>query len=220
VDRRLELVAENRMIRRSQLGVSENAFYIASEEVATHSGDTRELICAGRLDWIKGLDLAIEALSLLPTEYRLRIVGKGPAESSLRALATSMGVISRVTIEPPVPRSALSVLYAQADLFLFTSAEVAGLVWVEALASGLPVVAFDGETEVAAAARYLPGIHLAVAGQRRCENVQRFADAIKAAADAPRDPDVLRTATLQQYGWDGLVATIREAYCAAMEANR
>lgn len=220
VDRRLNLSVANRAIRRSQLGVSENAFYIGSETATVRTGDARELICAGRLDWIKGLDLAIEALSLLPDKYCLRIVGKGPAESSLRALATRLGVTTRVTFQPSVPRSALPAIYAQADLFLFTSAEVGGLVWVEALASGLPVVAFDGDTEVAAAARHLPGIHLAVAGRGRRENVERFADAIKTAADVPRNPAVLRTAALQQYGWDRLAATIREAYCLAIGANR
>lgn len=220
VDRRLDFPATNRTIRRSQLGVSESTFYICSDEVATRIGGSRELICAGRLDWIKGLDLAIEALSLLPVGYRLRIVGKGPAESRLRALATRVGVTSRVTFQPPVSRSALSALYAQADLFLFTSAEVAGLVWVEALASGLPVVAFDGDTEVAAAARHLPGIQLAVAGQGRRENVESFAAAIRKAADVPRNSAVLRTAALKHYGWDSLATTIGEAYCVATEGSR
>ncbi len=217
VDRRLEIPVTNRTIRRSQLGASESAFHTGFETAGISNGSTRELICAGRVDWIKGLDIAIEALVLLPEEYRLRIVGNGPAEPRLRALASQLDVSSRVTFQPPVPRDALSALYEQADLFLFTSAEVAGLVWVEALASGLPVVAFDGMTEVALAARYLPGIQLAVTGQGRLENVENFSVAIKIAAEAPRNPAVLRAAVLKHYGWNELSATINNAYRVAME---
>lgn len=218
VDRRLDLACVKTVIRRSQLGANEKAFRITNNNVQHFSGGKIELICAGRLDWIKGLDLATEALSLLPKEYRLRIVGKGPAEQQLRALTAHLDVKDRVIFQTAVPRSELSALYAQATLFLFTSAEVAGLVWVEALASGLPVVAFDGETEVAAAARHLPGILLASKGEGRRGQIERLADAIRTAANVPRDPVALRTAVLEHYGWDGLVETIRVAYSKALAA--
>lgn len=220
VDRRLDLSAARKVIRRSQLGVSEEAFRVTIESSPCHPGESKELICAGRLDWIKGLDLAIEALSFLPAEYRLRIVGKGPAESRLRALAARLGVEKRVAFQPPVPRSELSDLYAHSDLFLFPSAEVAGLVWVEALTSGLPVVAFDGATEVAAAARHLPGIQLASEGPTRRAQVKNLAAAIRASADLPRVPAALRAAVLKHYRWDELAATIREAYRAVVEPSR
>lgn len=220
VDRRLDLSSVSTVIRRSQLGVSEDTFHLSTYSTHPLAGEGKELICAGRLDWIKGVDLAIEALSLLPAEYRLKIVGKGPAASRLRALAVQLGVATRVAFQPPVPRSELSDLYAQADLFVFPSAEVAGLVWVEALTSGLPVVAFDGATEVAAAAHHLPGIRLAAEGRTRRAQVKNLAAAIRAAAGVPRVPAALRAAVLKHYGWDALATTIREAYSAAAEPSR
>jgi glycosyltransferase involved in cell wall biosynthesis len=220
VDRRLDLSAARKVIRRSQLGVSEEAFSVSTESAPSIPRTNRELICAGRLDWIKGVDLAIEALSLLPAKYCLRIVGRGPAESRLRALAAQLGLETRVTFQPPVPRSELSELYARSDLFLFPSAEVAGLVWVEALTSGLPVVAFDGATEVAAAAGHLPGIHIAAEGATRRAQVENLATAIRASVDLPRTPAELRAAVLKHYSWDELAATILEAYREMVEHSR
>ena len=219
VDHRLDLSSARKVIRRSQLGVSEEAFRMSTASAPSLPGRNKELICAGRLDWIKGVDLAIQALSLLPAEYHLKIVGRGPAESRLRTLAAQLGLETRVTFQPPVPRSQLWDLYAHSDLFLFPSAEVAGLVWVEALTSGLPVVAFDGATEVAAAARHLPGIHIAAAGSTRRAQVENLAAAIRASADLPSIPDELRVAVLKHYRWDELVAAIREAYRAVGEPS-
>ena len=219
VDQRLGLARIDKVIHRSQLGTSADIFRLSpggSSHVPTSS---KELICAGRLDWIKGVDLAIEAVALLPDEFRLRIVGKGAAETRLRTLAKQLGIEARVMFQAPVTRSTLSDLYAQADQFLFTSAEVAGLAWVEALACGLPVVAFEGRTEIANAARTHPGIRLVPAGGRRCEQIEKLAATIRAAAEMPRNPTELRAAVMKRYNWDGLTDTIREAYRRALAVS-
>ncbi|KJS28786.1 MAG: hypothetical protein VR64_22865 [Desulfatitalea sp. BRH_c12] len=220
VNQRLDLKRAKKVLQRSQLGVNEDDFLTLGGSDMFHAKGSKELVCAGRLDWIKGIDLALEAMVLLPPEYRLKIIGKGPAEQRLRVLAVKLDVEKRVVFQPPVPRNALSAIYAQADIFLFTSAEEAGLVWVEALASGLPVVAFDGETEVAAAARHIPGIQLAKGRGARRAQVEGLAAAIKAAAVMPRDPGALRTSVLKHYGWDSLAATISEAYREAIRPSR
>jgi glycosyltransferase involved in cell wall biosynthesis len=220
VDRRLNLSCVKTVIRRSQLGVSETDFSVSPSYTSNHDTGQIQLICAGRLDWIKGLDLAIEALSHLPAQFHLRIIGKGPSEARLRALVMQLGLERRVMFHPPAPRSSLSVLYAHADLFLFTSAEVGGLAWVEALASGLPVVAFDGLTEVTAAAHYLPGIHLATAMKTRHGHVVSLASAIRSAALVPRDPIAISAAALAHYGWDGLASIINDAYSGAIGSMR
>ena len=216
VNRRLALPQTSRVIQRSQLGVNEADFPINIASSQNRACPGRELIYAGRLDWIKGVDLAIEALSLLPREFRLRIAGKGPAESRLRALVAHLNVEKRVTFQPPVSRKELSRIFSQADLFLFTSAEVAGLAWVEALACGLPVVAFNGVREVADAALHLPGIHLVKVEKTRRSQIESLAAAISAAAEEPRNAATLSEAVLEKYRWEKLATTIREAYCAAM----
>jgi glycosyltransferase involved in cell wall biosynthesis len=97
----------------------------------------------GRLAAEKGADQILEAFlrarELLPAgAIRLMIAGAGPEEAALRALASSdvlfLGVLDR---ERSLPR-----LYASADAFLFASlTETLGLVVLEAMACGLPVIA-------------------------------------------------------------------------------
>jgi glycogen(starch) synthase len=98
------------------------------------------LLYLGRIDERKGVDLAIEALGELPDEATLRVVGSGDAEEAarLRALAPA----GRVSFER-VPRSELPALVAGADALLFPVRwrEPWGLVPLEAMAAGTPVVA-------------------------------------------------------------------------------
>ena len=98
------------------------------------------LIYLGRIDERKGVDLAIEALAHLPDEATLRIVGSGDDEelARLRALAPP----DRVTFAG-VPRAELPELVASMDALLFPVRwrEPWGLVPLEAMAAGTPVVA-------------------------------------------------------------------------------
>ncbi|HEY4306663.1 MAG TPA: glycosyltransferase family 1 protein [Gemmatimonadaceae bacterium] len=97
----------------------------------------------GRLAAEKGVDKIIRAFNrareLLPAgAARLVIAGSGPEEPALRALAGPdvlfLGILDR--------KRALPRLYASADVFLFSSlTETLGLVVLEAMASGLPVIA-------------------------------------------------------------------------------
>jgi glycosyltransferase involved in cell wall biosynthesis len=101
------------------------------------------LLCLGRIDPRKGLATAVRALARLP-ECRLRIVGTGDARhtSELRALADELGVSGRLCFEE-VPRDGVRDAYADADAFLFPVLwpEPFGLVPLEAMAVGRPVLA-------------------------------------------------------------------------------
>lgn len=220
VNHRLKLEQTGKVIIRSQLGVDEADFSLNDTTASKHENAHKELICAGRLDWIKGVDLIIEALLHLPSEFRLRLVGTGPAEKQLRALASNLELDSRICFQQPVSRMKLAELYADADLFIFSSAEVAGLVWVEALACGLPVVAFDGETEVAAASHYLPGIQVVTCNGERSAQVKALANTIQQAIEHTHDAAELREAVLAHYSWAALALVIDDAYHQALEAAR
>jgi glycosyltransferase involved in cell wall biosynthesis len=97
----------------------------------------------GRLAAEKGVDRIVHAFarareSLPAGAARLIIAGAGPAEEALRILAGPdvlfLGVLDR--------QRALPRLYASADAFLFSSlTETLGLVVLEAMSSGLPVIA-------------------------------------------------------------------------------
>jgi glycosyltransferase involved in cell wall biosynthesis len=215
VEKRLKLNNKISIIRRSQLGVSSDGLgpYI---NCSSRIKNEVRLVCAGRLDWIKGLDIAIESLSLLPVEYKLRIVGKGPAKNRLLNLAKALNVDDRIDFEGSVERNRLAEIYADSDIFVFASAEVAGLVWVEALSCGLPVVAFDSPGEVSDAQKYLPGIYLARQSDIRDENLKSFASMIQVAENAKCNHESIRTEVLRKYQWSSLSDVIEKAYSEAM----
>jgi phosphatidylinositol alpha 1,6-mannosyltransferase len=101
------------------------------------------LLHVGRLAPEKGVERILRGFAaarqgLPDREIRLVIAGEGPREAALRAEApdgvTFLGNLDRRTMLP--------ALYASADAFLFSShTETLGLVILEAMASGLPVVA-------------------------------------------------------------------------------
>ena len=103
----------------------------------------RFLYC-GRVDERKGIDLAIESLAHMPAAATLRVVGGGDAAhlEALRGLALRLGLGGRVSFERH-PRSELPAVYAEADATLFPVRweEPFGLVPLESMATGRPVIA-------------------------------------------------------------------------------
>lgn len=100
------------------------------------------LLCAGRIEPRKGIDTVIRALPLLPSAH-LTVVGRGDDTVllELQTLATSLGVGDRVEWAV-TDRAGLAERYREADAVVFpvTWEEPFGLVPVEAMACGTPVV--------------------------------------------------------------------------------
>lgn len=111
------------------------------------------LLCLGRLDERKGVDVAVDALALLPGDVRLTVVGGGDAAvaDALRARAERAGVGARLDLRPAVDRADLPALFAAHDALLFPVrwSEPFGLVPLEAMSYGRPVVstAIGGQAE-------------------------------------------------------------------------
>ena len=104
------------------------------------------LLSVGRLDPIKELDLLLESVALLRTPARLMLVGGNPdgdpEVERLRQRAADLGLGERVRFPGAVPQENLRHYYHAADAVVVSSRyESFGLVAVEALASGTPVVA-------------------------------------------------------------------------------
>jgi len=113
--------------------------------------DVPLLACIGRIQPLKGFDVAVRALGLLDERVanaHLVIIGgpsgpEGEAEQDrLRTLVQAFGLKGRVHLLPPQPHELLSTFYRAADVVLVPSrSESFGLVALEAGACGTPVVA-------------------------------------------------------------------------------
>jgi glycogen synthase len=104
------------------------------------------ILCAARLDTRhKAIDSLIEAFAMLAAEHPgvdLYITGDGPDRPKLQAFATSAGIGERVRFLGIVKRSELWSLYKDAVFFAMPSRmpEGLGLVFLEAMACGIPVI--------------------------------------------------------------------------------
>lgn len=107
--------------------------------------DALHLLAVGRLGRYKGFDVLIDALRVLPGAD-LMLVGDGECARELRARSDAAGVADRIVFAGEVDDATLSAAYAGADVFVLPSldrGEAFGLVLLEAMRAGLPVVASD-----------------------------------------------------------------------------
>lgn len=96
----------------------------------------------GRHVYYKGLDTLIRALRFVP-EISLVIVGDGPLKKDLLDLSTELGLEERVSFLPSLPADEYPAIFGCADFLVLPSVErteAFGLVGLEAMAAGLPVI--------------------------------------------------------------------------------
>jgi glycosyltransferase involved in cell wall biosynthesis len=106
----------------------------------------RILSFTGRLVPHKGVDVILQALTQLPDDVVLLVIGAGPVLRSLLGLARRLGVADRVRFCPAISDDDLPRYLAMSDVFVFPSQsrlEGFGLAVAEAMAVGLPVVIAD-----------------------------------------------------------------------------
>lgn len=114
-------------------------------EAARVRGEGVRFISVGRLVPEKGHDVLLEAFARVEGEIRdarLTIVGDGVRRSALESQAASLGIAERVRFTGVLAGDGLAAEIADADVFVLPSrSEGFGVVLVEALATGMPVVA-------------------------------------------------------------------------------
>ncbi|WP_345281281.1 glycosyltransferase family 4 protein [Streptomyces gulbargensis] len=146
--------------RMAQLppGVDEKTFHPGSGGDAVRArlglSDRPVVVCVSRLVPRKGQDTLIRAMPAIlrrVPDAVLLIVGGGPYEKELRRLAATTGVAGSVRFTGAVPWSELPAHYGAGDVFAMPcrtrrgglDVEGLGIVYLEASATGLPVVAGD-----------------------------------------------------------------------------
>jgi glycosyltransferase involved in cell wall biosynthesis len=114
---------------------------------AQRSSTRLELLYAGRLLPWKGLHLILKALALLggtKSNIRFTVIGMGKDLSRLQNLSRQLKLDEIVSWIPRMPREKLMESYSNFDLFTFPSLhDSGGMVVLEALAFGLPVICLD-----------------------------------------------------------------------------
>jgi glycosyltransferase involved in cell wall biosynthesis len=104
------------------------------------------LLCAARLSMPdKGLDLLLNVLARLQVDFRAVIAGDGPARTWLESKAHADGLSQRVLFAGWQSAGQMETLYQRSSVVIFPSTwkEPFGLVGLEAMAHGRPVVGFD-----------------------------------------------------------------------------
>ncbi|OWA17481.1 alpha-(1-2)-phosphatidylinositol mannosyltransferase [Streptomyces sp. CS159] len=139
-------------------GVDTGAFHPAVDGAPVRTrwglGHRPVILCAARLVPRKGQDTLVRALPWVRRavpDAVLLLAGDGPYLSGLRQLALREGVMDSVFFAGGHPHHALPSFYAAADVFAMPcrtrraglEVEGLGIVYLEAAASGLPVVAGD-----------------------------------------------------------------------------
>lgn len=163
------------------------------------------VVSAGTLDDNKGHAIVIDAIARLPG-VTLLIAGEGPNRAALERQVAPLG--ERVRLLGSTPHDALARLLAAADAFALASArEGLANVWVEALASGTPLVITDagGAREVVTAPVY---------GRVVARTPDAFAHALAKILADPPAPGAVR-AGAERFSWAENARSLR-AHLAAL----
>jgi glycosyltransferase involved in cell wall biosynthesis len=115
----------------------------------------RHIVALGRLVGYKGYDVLIRAMTNI--DGYATVIGEGPLLGELQQLAIQFGVSDRIRFSGRLPRNEIRRLFHSAQVFAFpsvTEAEAFGIVQIEAMAAGLPIVNTDLATTVPLVARH------------------------------------------------------------------
>jgi phosphatidylinositol alpha-mannosyltransferase len=227
VDRRLAVSEAARYSVCSRMGPAEVSIVPNGADTEAfsdaHAADLpagRKLLFVGRLEPRKGFPVAVRAFGLLAHQYpdlRLIVVGAGEQAGAVGELPAD--VRSRVHMLGKVPNETLPTYHRASDIFISpaTGSESFGIVLVEAMAAGLPLVASDipGYREVVRHGR--EGLLVAPSNPRAlAAGVQQLLD----------DPELARTLGSQGYersqafAWTRIIDQLEAIYYDVAPAAR
>ena len=203
VDRKVELIPlgidrppRNVTATRAEFDLPENAFV---------------LVTAGRVVPRKASTQLIDTLAALPDVFLL-VVGDGPEVDAVKKRAAELGVQGRLRMLGFVPDDVKYRALAVANLFVSTAQhEGFGLVFLEAMAFGLPIVCYDrgGQTDFLST----PATGYIV----RLNDRQAFNDAVRSLRDSPQACAAVRAYNLSKVE-DFFIERCAEAYERQFEA--
>jgi glycosyltransferase involved in cell wall biosynthesis len=172
--------------------------------------DGSVVLTVGRLEYIKGQDVLIDAWPAVLANFpraRLWLVGKGSEQKKLEIQAKALGISDSIHFWGHFTPQKVAAIMSVADLFVLPSrSEAFGIVLLEAMAEGLPVVATDvgGVSEVippSGDAKLVPPCDALALG----DSIVRKLRYLKGPSDVNR-------AWAHKFTWDQLVYRFERLY--------
>ena len=169
-------------------GLDDSSFFGDSEAAAAiraqYKGDKAYLFnTVSRLEKEKNLDFLLEGVarlkSIMGVCFRVMVIGDGNERSHLQELAGRLGILDNLAFTGKVPNAQIRNYQFASDLFLFASkSETQGIVLLEAMAAGAPVVAVraSGVVDI---------VRSGYNGYMTAENPTEWAQAVVSAVGSP-----------------------------------
>jgi alpha-1,6-mannosyltransferase len=196
----------NKEVEQVPLGVNLNLFRAQRHDRNALTGDRPVILYVGRLSQEKDLFVLFEAFRLLNRQgaYQLRIVGDGPLRAKTERFARTTPHVVYAGLIPYGKR--LAEMYATADILALPSRnETFGLTVLEALASGIPVVAINqgGPSNL-----LHPGVGTLAAPGNSVDFAEKLANVLADATMRHR----CRTYVEQHFSWDKTFVKLLDIY--------
>lgn len=193
------------------MGVDSGLFVPARKK----SGDGTRILYVGRLIKEKGVSVLLEAVAHLPDPLRssifLDIVGDGPDLKVLQQQARMLGIESRVSFAGSVPNEELPKIYQAASLFIGASdSEGQGVVYLEAMACGVPVIA----TNVGGVGEIIEhGVNGYLVAPRDPEAIAKaIVELLENDSRRLQLSDKARQQVVQHYSWESVAKRFADSY--------
>jgi len=175
-------------------------------------GGKRVMLHVGRLSMEKRLDIVLDAVAALSSkmpDLRLLVVGTGPAMEQYKRKVSDLGIADRVAFTGFLPDDELPIAYASCEALVISSTfETQGLVVLEALASGTPVVGI----------RYRAIPEFVHEGKNGCLfDLDDCADAIMRCLDRGDSMMMSAVSSAREYSIDACTERLEKTYELAAE---
>lgn len=117
--------------------------FIESNDKINNLAEKNYIVCFGRLDESKGLDILIKAFAQIKSNTNLKIIGNGPYRKELEKLAKNLEVENKIEFIDHCNKKDLELIMAQSLFTIFPSLvhETFGLGIIESYFLGKPVIA-------------------------------------------------------------------------------
>lgn len=207
--------------------VPPNALSPEDEQAPPHpahkrAGATLRLLYVGNCVPTRALPLIFAALrAAAPEQFKLSIVGTGPALAFWRQEAVRLNVSQHVEFVGKVPKTSLPAIYENADLLVFPALrDSGGSALLEAMARGLPVLCLDwgGPGEMV---DQTSGIKIPITNLP--ETISAIARALQRAHRDPAWCAALATAARQraraQFSWEAKARQLNATYDQLLSAS-